>query len=113
MNKIMIFAACACLALASCNDFLEERPKSLLSSRDFNKAEAQIRSNINGLYRRGAVTAHSSVASAYFGSAMTIPGMLTGYFSNSYEGQERVCAYARTLTRQEQTNNVRLCPKYL
>ena len=100
MNKIMIFAACACLALASCNDFLEERPKSLLSSRDFNKTEDQIRSNINGLYRRAAVTAHSSAGSAYIGSAMTIPGMLTGYFSNSYEGQERVCAYARTLTRQ-------------
>lgn len=106
MNKIIIFVACTCLVLASCNDFLEEKPKSLLSSRDFNKTEDQIRSNINGLYRRAAVTAHSSASSAYIGSAMTLPGMLTGYYSNSYEGQERVCAYARTLTRQEQTNNV-------
>ena len=39
MNKIIIFAACTCLVLASCNDFLEEKPKSLLSSRDFNKTD--------------------------------------------------------------------------
>ena len=47
MNKLMIFAACTCLVLASCNDFLEEKPKSLLSSRYFKKTEDQIRSNIN------------------------------------------------------------------
>src|SRR5690606_1063758 len=32
--------------------------------------------------------------------------MLTGYFINTYEGQERICLFARQLTRQQNTSVV-------
>ncbi|MFC2710840.1 RagB/SusD family nutrient uptake outer membrane protein [Hoylesella oralis] len=106
MKKIFLFSVCISVLLASCSDFLEEKPKSLRTMGDFYKTEAQATANVNTLYRSGAVTQISSAPSAYIGSFATVPGMLTGYFSNSYEGQESVCMYSRLLTRQEQTNNV-------
>lgn len=106
MKKILLLFACTSLLIASCSDFLDENPKSMRTMADFYKTETQARATVNTLYRSGAITGTSSAGSAYIGPVATLPGMLTGYFSNSYEGQEKVCAYARTLKRQEETNNV-------
>lgn len=108
MKKILI-AAVVCanmIGFSACNDFLEENPKSQLTSVDYYESESQALANINYLYRVGAIRQIASAPSAYLGSFATVTGMLTGYFTNSYEGQEKVCEYARTLTRQKYTMQI-------
>jgi len=106
MKKILSIILGGCLCLTACDSFLDENPKSTRTSNDCYKTESQARSNINYLYRTGAPGAVSGAGSAYVGSNVTVPGMLTGYFSNSYEGQEVVCRYSRLLTRQGHTNEI-------
>lgn len=108
MNKI-VTVALLCMGLTSltgCNDFLKEEPKTGLTTVGYYKTEAQAKADINYLYRNGAVRQISSAPSAYVGSFASITGMLTGYFQNSYEGQEFVCKYARELTRQHYTMQI-------
>jgi len=107
-NKITAIAIlCAFVgAFSSCDDFLEENPKSSLTAVDYYKTQAQIEGNVNLLYRSGAPTVLTSAGSAYIGPFASVPGMLTGYFTNSYEGQELVCKYSRELTRQGNTMTV-------
>lgn len=108
MKKIKIFALLSIgfLSMTSCNGFLDESPKSSLSDVDYYKTEAQATANVNYLYRNGAPRRISYASSAYIGPKASIWGMLTGYFSNSYEGQEVVCKYSRLLTRQDHTNEI-------
>ncbi|MDR2969546.1 MAG: RagB/SusD family nutrient uptake outer membrane protein [Tannerellaceae bacterium] len=103
MKKILttaIICAGVC-CLTACSDFLDEVPKSQLTSADYYKTEAQALANINYLYRTGAMGQIGSAGSAYVGCFSTVTGMLTGYFSNNYEGQEVICRYSRELTRQQ------------
>jgi len=106
MKKILAFLSLSLFFMTSCDEFLEESPKSSLTDVDYYKTEAQATENVNFLYRSGAPRRISYASSAYIGSKATIPGMLTGYFSNSYEGQEVVCRYSRLLTRQDHTNEI-------
>jgi len=106
MKKILIFLSLSIFLLPSCNDFLEESPKSSLTDVDYYTTEAQATANVNYLYRNGAPRRISQASSAYIGPKVSISGMLTGYFSNSYEGQEVVCRYSRLLTRQDHTNEI-------
>ncbi|WP_270088551.1 RagB/SusD family nutrient uptake outer membrane protein [Sphingobacterium sp. SYP-B4668] len=92
------------LSFTSCSDFLDEEPKYSIPSQEYYKTETQARANVNALYRRGAPQRYSDAASAYVGPNASIPTMLTGYFTNSYEGQELVCLYAKELTRQQHTS---------
>ena len=62
--------------------------------------------NVNYLYRTGAIRQIASAPSAYVGSFASITGLLTGYFLNSYEGQEIVCKYSRELNRQQYTMQI-------
>ncbi len=75
----------------SCNKFLEEEPKSNLSLESYYKTEGQAEATVNSLYRRGAPQRYALAPSAYVGPTASINTMLTGYFTNSYEGQERIC----------------------
>lgn len=77
-----------------------------MTSQDYYKTASQIQENATALYRRGAPNQLTGAGSAYMGPVSMYPGMLTGYFINEYEGQERTCQYARELTRQQQTNTV-------
>lgn len=107
--KKRITVALVCLgltSLAGCNDFLKEEPKSGLTTVDYYTTEAQAKADVNYLYRNGAVRQISSAPSAYIGSFASVAGMLTGYFQNSYEGQEFVCKYARELSRQKYTMQI-------
>ena len=106
MKKILAFLSLGLLFMTSCDEFLEESPKSSLTDVDYYKTEAQATANVNYLYRNGAPRRISYASSAYIGPKASIPGMLTGYFSNSYEGQEVVCRYSRLLTRQDHTNEI-------
>ena len=105
MKKILTIAvACAGLmSFTACNNFLDEEPRSELTSDSFYKTEAQAEANVNYLYRTGATYVYTDFGSAYTGPFLAIQEELTGYFSNSYEGQEIVCKYSRELTRQENT----------
>lgn len=108
MKKILItiFACAGMMAFSGCDDFLKEEPKSQLTTVGYYKTKAQAEANVNYLYRKGAASQIASAPSAYLGSFATISGMLTGYFSNSYEGQEVVCKYSRELSRQKYTMQV-------
>lgn len=107
MKKILYTILCGILlSMTGCNDFLDENPKSSITSADYYKTEAQALSNVNYLYRNGAPQSFSYAGSAYLGPNASINGMLTGYFTNSYEGQEIVCQYARLLTRQQYTSTI-------
>ena len=108
MKKILTVAiACACLTgFSACNDFLEEKPRSSLTAPDYYQTEAQAQANVNYLYRTGASSKLTGAGSAYVGPFASITGQLTGYFTNSYEGQELTCKYSRELTRQQNTMTV-------
>ena len=108
MKKTIIttFACLGLIGFSSCTSFLDENPKSSITSAAYYETEAQAEANVNYLYRTGAPTRLTNAGSAYVGPFASIPGMLTGYFINSYEGQEIYCKYARELTRQENTMTV-------
>lgn len=108
MKKILTTAIlCAGLfSFTACNDFLDEKPKSQLTTVGYYTTEAQALANVNYLYRTGAIRQIASAPSAYVGSFASITGLLTGYFQNSYEGQEIVCKYSRELNRQQYTMQI-------
>ncbi|WP_343569288.1 RagB/SusD family nutrient uptake outer membrane protein [Sphingobacterium sp.] len=103
-NKFFMLLILGLGLTTSCNKFLEEDPKSNLSLDGYYQNSAQAQATVNSLYRRGAPQRYSLAGSAYVGPAASVNTMLTGYFTNSYEGQERVCLFARQLTRQQNTN---------
>lgn len=106
-NILTIATACAMLVgFSSCNDFLTEESKSELTAPDYYKTQAQAEANVNYLYRTGAPSVTTGAGSAYVGPFASITGQLTGYFTNSYEGQELTCKYSRELTRQQNTMTV-------
>jgi len=102
MKKILTsMMACACLiGFSACDSFLDEEPKSTMTSNLFYQDQIQIEQAVNYLYRTGAPNKLTGAGSAYMGNISTVNSMLTGYFQNIYEGQESICEYARKLTRQ-------------
>lgn len=103
-NRITIAIACAGLmSFAACSDFLDEEPKSTLTNVAYYQTQAQAEANVNRLYRNGAMNCYTDFGSAYVASFASIAEDLTGYFTNSYEGQEIICRYSRELTRQQYT----------
>ncbi|MDH6304091.1 hypothetical protein M2459_000803 [Parabacteroides sp. PF5-5] len=108
MKKIIYSFVCAALLLGTtaCDSFLEENPKDKLTAGSYYQTEAQATANVNRLYWRGVIERYANAGSAYLGPKASLPGMLTGYFINSYEGQEIVCKYSRELTRQNYSSNL-------
>lgn len=107
MKKIIYAFACATLlGITSCDSFLEVDPKDSITSGAYYKTEQQAVANINKLYRQGAPERYANAGSAYLGPKATLPGILTGYFTNGYEGQEIICLYSRLLTRQQYPSNL-------
>jgi hypothetical protein len=107
MKKIAYILACAGLILSTaCNDFLEEDSKTSILTSAFYKTEADAVSNVNSLYRAGAQSRITNFDSGYVGPQASVDQMLTGYFWNDYEGQERYCALAKNLERQSETQVV-------
>lgn len=103
MKKISIYIILAAVALASCNKWLEETPKSTTDGTMYSEAEYLARTNY--LYRHGVPQEIANAGSAYIGPNISVDGMLTGYFTNAYEGQEIHCKYAGELTREQHTSD--------
>src|SRR5690606_41809 len=113
MKNKNIFIAMLCsilFAMSACNKFLDESPRSGVTLGFYYQTAAQAQENVNSLYRRGAPVRYGNAASAYIGPTASVNTFLTGYFTNSYEGQELVSMYARTLARQE---NLRTVSNYM
>jgi hypothetical protein len=112
MRKILTTAIlCAgMVGFTACDSFLEEEPKSSLTSVAYNQTEDQIIEQVNYLYRNGVPNKLADMSGAYRGSNASVQCMVTGYFTNNFEGQEVDCMYARQLTRQDWTAS---CCNYL
>lgn len=112
MKKILTTAVlCAGLVgFTACDSFLDEEPKSSLTSAAYNQTGDQIIGQVNYLYRNGVPDKLANMGGAYRGSNVSVQCMVTGYFTNNFEGQEVDCQYARLLTRQNWTAS---CCNYL
>ena len=113
MKNRNIYIAILCSSLfvmSACNKFLDEEPRSGITLGFYYQTEAQAQENVNSLYRMGAPVRYGSAPSAYIGPTASVNTFLTSYFTNSYEGQELVSMYSRTLTRQQ---NVRTVSNYV
>lgn len=103
MKKLSLYILTCAMVLTSCSDWLQEEPKSFDDGSIRTEVQAQAR--VNRLYRNGAPTQISSTG-AYRGGNYSCNSFLTGYYSSSYEGQELDIYATRTLTRQNNTNDV-------
>ena len=108
MKKILTIAVLgATLAgFTACDSFLEEEPRSSMTNVAYNQTEDQMIGQVNYLYRNGVPDKLTNMGGAYRGSSISVQCMLTGYFTNDFEGQEVDCSYARHLTRQQYTQSV-------
>jgi hypothetical protein len=84
------------LVISSCSDFLDEEPKSNLSTEQNFSAPAHARSAVNGLYRKGAPMFYAD-GGVYMPQRATHGGFLSGFFDNEYKGQEVLCDYSQKL----------------
>ncbi len=97
-QNILILSAALLLGATSCNSFLEEDPRSQVTSASYITTEAQAISNTNYLYRTGAPSLYASTG-IYAGSKSMLGGYVSGYFDNEYAGQEIVVSHSKALTR--------------
>ncbi len=106
--KYIFFGLCGSVLLnmTACKDFLDEVPRTEIDELNYYKTQAQAQENVNSLYRIGAPMYYGNANGAYQGPYASVPVMLTGYFENSYEGQEQINQYSRLLTRQQNTRIV-------
>lgn len=72
----------------SCTDFLNENPKSSVSTGQFFATESDAISAVNNLYRTGFPSFYDA-GSAYMGPTAMYGGYMSGLFDNQYKGQER------------------------
>lgn len=101
-NKLFAILA-AGLLLTSCNDWLQESPKSFDDGSI--RTETQAEARVNRLYRNGAPTQISSTG-AYRGGNYSCTSFLTGYYSSEYWGQETDVYEDAMLTRQNNTADI-------
>lgn len=96
MKKIYLSIFLTGLISVSCSDFLDEEPKSQMSTETFFTDRDHAYSAVNGLYRTGAPQLFDG--SAYGGSPMMFVNHMSGFFDNQYKGQEVHVGYAQLLT---------------
>ncbi|MFO8000207.1 MAG: RagB/SusD family nutrient uptake outer membrane protein [Marinilabilia sp.] len=96
MKKIIILFT-GLLFMASCEDFLEEKPKSEMSVDQYFTEPSHAQDAVNSLYRDG-VPGFFGAGSAYRGTTMMIGGYMSGFFDNEYKGQEVHVEEAHNLT---------------
>ena len=81
---------------ASCDEFLEEEPRSEMSVEQFFSYPSHAYNAVNILYRTGAPTFYST--GVYSGSRAMLGGYLSGLFDNEYKGQEVHVQHSQNLT---------------
>jgi hypothetical protein len=86
MKKYIILFA-GLFFLMSCEDFLDEEPKSEMSVGQYFSEPSHAYNAVNSLYRDG-FPGFFGAGSAYRGNTAMIGGYLSGLFDNEYKGQE-------------------------
>lgn len=98
MEMKKIFFGLMCVGLlnvsTSCSDFLEEKPKSEMSTGQNFSAPSHAYNAVNALYRKGAPEFYGN-GGVYMPSTVTLGGYLSGFFDNEYKGQEVVPTIVR------------------
>ena len=97
-NILIILLSLVIGAITSCSNFLDENPRSSLTSAGFYQTPAQAEASVNILYRAGFPTMYGA-GSAYGGPNAMLGGYVSGYFDNEYAGQEVVVQYSKELSR--------------
>lgn len=82
---------------SSCDSFLEENPRTNMSTDQFFATPAHAKSAVNGLYRKGAPM-FSADGGVYMPQRATHGGFISGFFDNEYKGQEVICDYSQKLS---------------
>ncbi len=98
MKKILkyIFLFILVVNFTSCEDFLDEKPKSAIGAEQFFATKADAISSVNNLYRNGFPSLYNA-GSAYMGPTIMYGGYMSGLFDNQYKGQERFVQDAQNL----------------
>ena len=104
MKKLYIITCIVLLALASCNDFLEEEPRSSISLPQYFSSEDDASAAVNNLYRIG-VPSFFDAGDAYMGPIVAYGGYMSGFFDNEYKGQEEFVQDCQSLTLDATANN--------
>lgn len=100
-KKIWIGLLCTVLITGiSCDSFLEEVPKSELSSAANYQTEQQCKAAVNRLYQRGCTNDSWVSPGVYNGSHYMLGGFASGLFDNlNYKGQESFIQYFQELSQ--------------
>ena len=102
MKKIYIALTCMSIlgGTTACSDFLEENPKSEISSSQYFTQPDHARAAVNKLYRSGVPQFYD--ADAYAGSKMMYGGYMSGFFDNEKKAQEEMVRYCQSLSYTSQ-----------
>jgi hypothetical protein len=73
------------LGLSSCQEFLEEQPKSQIATSEFFNSADDAYSAVNILYRKGFPTFYNTSING--AAVMMYGGFLSGYYDNQYKGE--------------------------
>ena len=85
------------LTSVSCSEFLEEEPRTNLSTDQYFTSPVHASSAVNALYRTGAPSFYTN-GGVYFPQIASEGGYLSGFFDNEYKGQEVVADYSQKLS---------------
>ena len=90
-----------CLSLlfvaSACSDFLDEQPKSSMSTSQYFTSPDHARSTVNALYRRGAPE-FNNAPDAYLGTVAMYGGYTSGLFESTGAGGGSEIGYVKALT---------------
>lgn len=95
MRKILVVLITFVL-FTSCNDFLEENPKSEINVDQFFSNPTHAYNAVNILYRSGCTDFYRSAV--YAGSRAMLGSYMTGLYDNDYKGQEVHVQHSQNLT---------------
>jgi hypothetical protein len=82
--------------LGACSDFLEEKPKSSMTTNQYFTKPDHARGAVNSLYRKGYPEFYNAT-SAYAGPNIMLGGYISGLFDNEYKGQEEYVRFCQSL----------------
>lgn len=92
------FILVSLVLLVSCNNFLEENPKSEIAIDRYFSTPDHARSVVNNLYRSGVLSFYDS-NDYYGGTPLMYGGYISGLFANDiYKGQRPISQYPPLLT---------------
>lgn len=96
MKKTYILYLGLLISTASCDSFLEEKPKDEIGSTQYFSRPEHARDAVNALYRRGAMQMYET--GVYSGARIMFGPYLSGFVDNDYKGQEFHVQRGQTMT---------------